>query len=119
MTAVIEPTLFDTPHAEQVDAHTADLLALIGGDPIHADDRRTVIEAIERTARDHAGHVDPNELRALLWRDGGCVVYPAVIGATVAALRHAGRLVEDGWVITQGSRKRNNGKPARAYRWRP
>lgn len=119
MTAVIEPTLFDTPHAEPVDAQTAALLDLIGGDPIHATDRATIAEGIRECVRMNDGVLDPNMLRAWLRDDetGECIVYPACIGATVAALRHAGRLVEDGWVVTTGSSSGNNGRPARAYRW--
>lgn len=117
MTAVIEPTLFDEPHAEPVDAQTASLLELVAGDRIHEADRRRVVEAIAQTARDHAGLVDPNHVRALLWRDGQCLVCPAVIGATVAALRHKGVLEPAGWVVTEGSTTGNNGRPQRAYRW--
>jgi hypothetical protein len=104
-----------TPHAAPVDADTASLLALVEGDPVHERDRAVILAAIIQTARDHSGIVDPNALRALLTNEHGTVVYPAVIGAVIASLRHRGVLREAGWVITKGSRSRNGGKPQR--RW--
>lgn len=118
MTTVIEPTLFDQPTWAAVDESTASLLALIGGDPIHRRDRTRIVVAIQETANEHGGRVDPNELREYLWADGQCLVYPKLIGAVVASLRAHGRLVEDGWVVTTNSPTKNNGKPARVYRWR-
>ena len=120
MTTVIEPTLFDAPHAEPVDQQTASLLALIDGDPLHATDRARVLAAILETAAEHDGRVMPNELRALLHNEQGSTVYPPVIGATVNALKRAGRLVfEHEWQVTEGSTTGNDGKPARVYHWRP
>ena len=106
MTLVTEPTLFDAPHAEPVDEQTASLLALIDGDPLHAEDRRTVVEAILATAADDGGRVDPNRLRNWLYEDG----------VSVASLRHKGVLEEIGWTTTTGSVSGNNGRPARIYR---
>ena len=104
------------PHAP-VDPRTAALLDLIAGDPIHESDRDIVEEGVREVARLFDGEVDPNVLREWL-RDehGNCVVYPAVIGATVNAMKRRGDLIEDGWVITEGSTTGNNGKPARRYR---
>ena len=118
MTTTTEPTLFDAIPSAPVDDATASLLALISADRIHADDARTVVEAIRRTAAEHAGTVDPNALRALLWNEHGCIVHPPVIGATVSALRHKGVLEPTGWVVTEGSTTGNNGRPARTYRLR-
>lgn len=118
MTTVTEPTLFDQPTAAPVDADTAALLDTIAGDPIHRDDRALVIDAVKRAAREHEGLVNPNHWRPLLEDDrGNTIPYPKVVGATIAALKAAGRLVEAGWVVTEGSRSKNNGKQARAYRW--
>lgn len=109
-------TLFDLPSAP-VDDRTASLLALVAGDPIHHDDRRRVIDAILDTARTDGGRVDPNRLRAALTdRHGQSLVYPPVIGAVVAALRHRGVLTEIGWTATTGSNSGNNGRPARVHR---
>ena len=118
MTTVTEPTLFDAIPSAPVDDATASLLALVGGDRIHADDARTVVEAIRRTAAENAGTVDPNRLRRLLHNEHGCIVHPPVIGATVAALRHRGVLEPTGWVVTEGSTSGNNGRPAPTYRLR-
>lgn len=111
-------TLFDLPSAP-VDERTASLLALVAGDPVHADDRRRVLEAIQRTARDDmSDRVDPNKVRYLLTdAHGNSTVYPAVVGAVVQALARRGVLTPDGWVVTTGSRSGNNGRPARRYRW--
>lgn len=115
MTTVVTPSLFDLPSAP-VDKQTASLLALIASDRIHADDARTVVEAIERTASEHAGTVDPNRLRLLLHNAHGCIVHPPVIGSVIAQLKHAGVLEPIGWVVTEGSRSGNDGRPARSYR---
>lgn len=104
-----------TPHAAPVDERTASLLALVDGDPVHAIDRAVIVGAIVQTARDHGGLVDPNQLRVLLTNEHGSVVYPAVIGAVIASLRHRGVLREAGWVVTTGSRSGNSGKPSRRY----
>ena len=104
-----------TPHAAPVDAPTASLLDLIDADPVHTDDRATVVDAVRRTAAAHGGLVDPNELRVLLHNEHGCIVTPGVIGATIHALKRAGVLRFAGWVETTGSTTGNNGKAARAY----
>jgi hypothetical protein len=120
--AFTEPTLFDSPHAAAIDAHTRSVLALMDIDPIHHGDRLTVIQAIVETALAREDRLaDPNEWRPqLLDERGDCRVHPNVIGATVASLRAAGVLVWDElperWVITTGSTSGNNGKPARVYR---
>lgn len=101
-----------------VDARTASLLALVSGDVRHADDRRRIIEAIQQTAAEHDGWVDPNRMRALLTNEHGSTVYPAVIGAVVHALRQRGVLVDAGWTVTTGSRSGNTGRPARLHRLR-
>ena len=119
VTAVIEPTLFDTPHAEPVDAQTASLLETVATDRVHEDDSAAVESAIRRVAAENAGRVDMNLVRPLLRNEHGSTVTPQVIGATVNALKRAGHLVDDGWVVTTGSTSGNNGRPARAYRWRP
>jgi uncharacterized alpha-E superfamily protein len=111
-------TVSRTPVAGPVDARTASLLALIDGDPIHADDRRKVVEAIQQVAADFGGIVSPNHLRVLLTdRRGNSTVYPNVIGAVVRTLAARGVLTFDGWVVTTGSRSGNTGRPARRYRF--
>jgi len=104
-----------TPHAGPVDADTASRLDLIDADPLHSDDRATVIDAVRTTALAHGGLVDPNNLRPLLYNQHGCVVAPGCIGATIHALKRAGVLSFAGWVETTGSTSGNNGKQARAY----
>lgn len=99
-----------------VDATTASLLDLIDADPIHADDKATVTAAIEATAADADGLVDPNALRRRLYNEHGCIVTPNVIGTTVRNLCQSGRLVFSHWVVTEGSTSGNNGRPAKAYR---
>lgn len=110
-------TLTGIPSAP-VDDRTASLLALLEGDPIHSDDRRRVVEAIQQAARDDMfDRVDPNAVRALLTDEhGNSTVYPACIGAVVQSLARRGVLRADGWVVTTGSRSGNNGRPARRYR---
>lgn len=103
------------PHAP-IDADTATLLDVIATDRVHEDDRAIVEAAVRQVARDHGGTVCPNALRAHLARQPR-TPYPAVIGATVAAMKRRGELVHDGWVITEGSTSGNNGRPARRYRW--
>ena len=102
-----------------VDAHTASLLDLIDADRIHADDKATVIAAIEATAAEADGLVDPNALRRRLYNAHGCIVHPNVIGTTVRNLARSGRLVFSHWVVTEGSTSGNDGRPARAYRLAP
>ena len=114
MTTVTEPTLFDSPVAAPVDTDTASLLALVATDRIHADDARAVVEAIVRTASEHAGAVDPNRLRLVLRH--GRQVCPQVIGSVVSQMKRRGVLEFAGWVITEGSTSGNNGRPARSYR---
>ena len=103
-----------------VDDRTASLLALVSGDPIHAEDRRRVVEAIRQAAAIDSNVVDPNRLRWLLTDIyGNSSVYPNVIGAVVQALAKRGVLTPDGWVVTTGSRSGNSGRPARRWRYTP
>ena len=107
------------PVAAPVDAETASLLALIAGDPIHATDRATITAAIVEAAHRGNGVVSMNTVRTRLWNEHGSVVYPKVVGAVVAALRHQGVLVPAGWEVTEGSRSGNTGKPCRSYTYTP
>ena len=102
------------PHAP-VDPRTAALLDLIAGDPRHEGDRAEIVRAILETADQHDGVIDPNVLRSKLRNDWGSTVYHKVIGAVVQALAKRGALRFDGWVVTEGSRTGNNGKPQRRY----
>lgn len=96
-----------------VDTQTADTLSLMTLDPSHRTDRQIILDAIETVAARNGGEVDPNELRGEVHG----LVQPNVIGATVYALKCAGRLVPTGeWVITTNSTSGNGGKPARKYR---
>ena len=122
MTTYTAPTLFDSPHATAIDERTRSLLALMDLDPVHATDRAKVIRAIVETALARDDRlVNPNEWRPLL-RDehGQSTVHPNVVGATVAALKAVGVLVNpeagQSWTPTEGSTTGNNGKPARVYR---
>ena len=108
-------TVSRTPVAGPVDARTASLLALIDSDPIHADDRAVIVAAIRKTATEHGGLVDPNNLRPLLHNQHGSIVAPGSIGAAFHALRRCGALRFAGWVETTGSSTGNNRKQARAY----
>lgn len=102
------------PHTP-IDAETQTKLDVIATDRVHEDDRAVVEAAVRQVARDFGGEVDPNLLRAYL-ADEPRAPYPAVIGATIAAMKRRGELVHDGWVITTGSTSGNNGRPARRYR---
>ncbi|GAA5119076.1 hypothetical protein [Haloechinothrix salitolerans] len=100
--------------SSSVDSDTAELLALINGDPLHDRDRAAVIGAILSVGRDNGGVVDPNDVRSRL----GGSVYPRVVGAVYQSLAKRGVLVGDGWVISKDRRGRNSGKPCRRYRLR-
>lgn len=101
------------PHAP-VDERTAATLDAVATDRVHEDDRAVVERVIREVARDHGDVIDPNVLRARLAAEPRAP-YPAVIGATVAAMKRRGQLVHAGWVITEGSDSGNNGKPAARY----
>jgi len=105
--------IFDTAYAAGVDPHTAAILDLIAGDPIHDRDREAVVDAI-RAAVKPDGTVSSNDWRGLIpaW------VYSRVVGATVNALASRGVMVRTGeWVVSDDHRGRNSGKPTRVYRW--
>ena len=95
------------------DAQTQDTLDLLTLDPSKRTDRDIITAAIETVAARNGGDVDPNELRAEVHG----LVQPNLIGSTVNALARSGRLVHSGWVITRGSTSRNDGRPARTWRW--
>ena len=101
------------PHAP-VDERTAATLDAVATDRIHEDDRAVVERVIREVARDHGDRIDPNVLRARLAAEPRAP-YPAVIGATIAAMKRRGELVHDGWVVTEGSTSGNNGRPAAQY----
>lgn len=113
-----EPTLFDVPSVPVPD-DTANLLQLIAGDPIHANDRRRIVRAIVAEAHSAGGRVDPNRLRARLADPHGqLTVYPRLVGAVVGCLARAGVLEPDGYVVSTDRAGRNAGRPARRYRLR-
>ena len=104
------------PHAP-VDPRTAALLDLIAGDPIHAEHRAMVVQAIVETADEWGGLVHTNCYRPKLTNHlGHYVVTPCVVGATVASLRRAGALEFVEWVPTEGSRTGNTGRLSPLYR---
>jgi hypothetical protein len=94
-----------------VDEHTADVLALVAGDPLHHRDREAVIDAILRVGRANGGRVDADRVREQLPR----WVYPRVIGPVYRALACAGVLELDGWKVSEDRKGRNSGRPQRVY----
>ena len=104
--------------ASGVDAETADLLALIAGDPCHARDREVIVAAIVAEAHSHLGRVNPNSLRARLInpKTGALTVTPVVIGAVIRSLTKAGALQVAGWTECTRVKGGNYGKPQRHYR---
>lgn len=109
MTAVLQLDLLATPDPAR-DA----VLALICGDPLHARDRAAVVDAIRRSVRAD-GTCSSNDWRPLIPSH----VYPAVIGAVVAALARADVLLPtDAWVMSTDVKSRNGNKPTRIWRWR-
>ena len=88
----------------------------MGGDPIHARDRRRIVAAILADALAHSGLVNPNRVRAALTNKHGIDVYPRLIGATYNGLTRAGILAFEGWTTSDDHRGGNAGKPARCYR---
>lgn len=107
----------DALPSQRTDDQTVSLLDVVGTDPLHADDRRRVIEAILECARRHGGTVNPNHVRELLTDERGDLrVFPKVVGPTYASLVAKRVLERDGWVVSDDVRGRNSGKPARRYR---
>lgn len=94
-----------------VDHATADLLDLIADSDNHAHHRAEVERVIWAVALDNGGHIDPNEVRARIpaW------VQPQLIGPTYRRLCQQGFLVPNGWTISNDTKGRNSGKPARTY----
>ena len=86
---------------------TEAVTALVTADPSRTEDVKAVIEAIEMTARNNDGQVDPNEVRRLLpsW------VLPQAVGAVYNQLVAQGRLERIGWTTNEDRRGRNYGKP--------
>lgn len=105
--------ILDTAYAAGPDPHTAAVLALIAGDPLHARDREAIVDAIRSAVRAD-GTVTSNDWRPLIpaW------VYPRVVGATVNALTKAGVLTQVGWDVSTDTHGRNSGKPCRRYTFR-
>ena len=94
-----------------------DLLALLDGDPIHADDRTRIQAAIIADGKAHGGRVDANRVRRALTNNGGHLdVYPRTIGPTYSGMVRRGLLKTLGYIDTNGDEAgRNKGKPAMAY----
>lgn len=92
------------------------ICALIAGDPIHAADRRRIIEAIELDGRAHGGEVHPSRVRAALSDDHGLVVYPRVLAAMYRVLYQRGFLRWSHWEMCDDFKGRNAGKMSRVYR---
>lgn len=106
--------LLDAAYATGPDPHTAAVLALIAGDPVHDRDREAIVAAI-RASVDHNGVTSSNHWRPLIptW------VFPNVVGATVNALTRTGVLVKTGqWLISDDVHGRNSGRPVMTYQWR-
>lgn len=106
----------DALPSQGTDDQIVSLLDVVCTDPLHADDRRRVIEAILECARRNGGTVDPNHVRELLTDERGDLrVFPKVVGPTYAALARQGRIRRVGWVVSTDTRGRNSGKPCRTY----
>jgi hypothetical protein len=103
--------------ASGIDSDTADLLALIAGDPCHARDREVIVAAIVAEAHSHLGRVNPNSLRARLInpKTGALTVTPMVIGAVIRSLAVKGALQVAGWTECT-TWAGNGGKPQRVWR---
>jgi hypothetical protein len=112
-----DPVLFGVP-ACGVDPETADLLALMSADPIHARDREVIIAAIVAEARGNLGRVNPNSLRDRLThpKTGALTVTPVVVGAVIRALSVKGALTPAGWTECTRVLGGNRGKPQRVWR---
>ena len=95
---------------------TADLLDLIAGDPLHADDRARIVAAILADADTHHGTVDPNRVREALAGEHGLTLYPRVLSAVYSSLCHKGVLVRDGMTTNTDTAGGNAGKYLRTYR---
>ena len=108
--------LSTSPVAGRQDERTTQLLAVIAGDPAHAEDRRRVVAAIVADADANGGVVDPNRVRVALTNDHGIDVTPQVLSATYSALRCAGAIEAIGWGQNTDTRSGNSGKPLRVYR---
>jgi hypothetical protein len=104
--------------ASGVDAETADLLALMAGDPVHARDREVIVAAIVAEAHSHLGRVNPNSLRERLInpKTGALTVTPVVIGAVIRSLAVKGALRAIGWTECTRVKGGNGGKPQRVWR---
>ena len=104
--------------ASGVDAETADLLALMAGDPVHARDREVIVAAIVAEAHSHLGRVNPNSLRDRLInpKTGALTVTPVVIGAVIRSLAVKGALQTAGWTECTHVKSGNGGKPQRVWR---
>lgn len=113
-----EQPLFDLPDAP-VPIDVADLLQLIAGDPVHARDRKKIVQAIVAEAAAHGGLVDPNRLRARLADEHGRpTVYPRVVGAVVSCLAQRRAIEPAGYVKSTDRHGKNAGRPARVWRLR-
>jgi hypothetical protein len=104
--------------ASGVDPETADLLALIAGDPCHARDRAVIVAAIVAEAHSHLGRVNPNRLRDRLThpKTGALTVTPVVVGAVIRSLAVKGALQTAGWTECTYVKSGNGGKPQRVWR---
>lgn len=108
--------LFDVP-GQSVDDQTAALLLDVAGRPEHDADRRRIVAAIVRDARDHGGRVDPNRVRARLANaDGALTVRPQVVGAVYQALTRTKHLAPHGYVTSTDRHGGNAGRPLRGWR---
>ena len=92
-------------------AATEAVTALVTADPSHAEDVKTVIDAIETVAASHNGEVDPNHVRRLLPSH----VHPQTVGAVYNQLVAQRRLERVGWTTNEDRRGRNYGKPLALY----
>lgn len=96
---------------EDAISETNAICELVYGDPVNAEARQAIIDAILADARTHGRQVDQNRVRASIPR----WVPPRLIGATYNAMRTRNLLVRDGWTTNLDAKGRNVGKPARLY----
>ena len=96
-----------------------DLLRSIADDPTVIGElaRDRIIDAMLEASNNHAGELDPNEVRTLLSNDHGLTVNPRQLSATYSSLRQKGTIVPTGWTTNTDIHGGNAGKPLRTYTW--
>jgi hypothetical protein len=82
----------------------------------HADTKRRVRDVIHMVAKERAGYVSMNDVRAVMAASPWGTPPRGVVGNVVGDMARDGRLVEVGTERTTGSTSGNNGRLAPTYR---